>query len=59
MRSIDVDVDAITSELHTDQWQGYIRIGEQLASHKTVNHKEGEYVGSEGQTSNHAEGYFS
>jgi transposase-like protein len=58
-RVITENVDAITSELHTDQWRGYIRIGEQFASHKTVNHADGEYVGDEGQTTNHAEGYFS
>jgi hypothetical protein len=58
-RVIRENVDAITSQLHTDQWKGYLRIGEQFAAHKTVNHAEDEYVGPEGQTTNQAEGYFS
>jgi transposase-like protein len=53
------NVDAITSELHTDQWRGYIAIGREFGSHETVNHADGEYVGENGQTTNHAEGYFS
>lgn len=53
------NVDAITSELHTDQWGGYLGIGQQFTAHRTVNHAEGEYVGTEGQTTNRVEGYFS
>lgn len=53
------NVDTITSELHTDQWKGYLRVGQQFADHKTVNHAEGEYVGEDGQSTNRLEGYFS
>jgi hypothetical protein len=52
------NVDAITSELHTDQWKGYIGIGTEMLNHETVNHKEGEYVRGK-VTTNRAEGYFS
>jgi transposase-like protein len=58
-RVILKNVETINSELHTDQWQGYIGIGHEFAAHKSVSHADGEYVGPEGETSNHAEGYFS
>jgi transposase-like protein len=59
LRRVILDnVDTITSELHTDQWGGYIGIGIEMKRHESVNHAAGEYVRGT-VTTNHAEGYFS
>lgn len=49
------------SELHTDESRLYIETGKEFADHKTVNHgwnQRGEYVGKDGQTTNHVENFF-
>jgi transposase-like protein len=49
------------SELHTDESNLYIKVGREFASHKTVEHKRPtgqEYVGPDGQTTNHVENFF-
>ncbi|MES2751066.1 MAG: IS1595 family transposase [Pseudomonadota bacterium] len=49
------------SELHTDESKLYVKVGEEFASHKTVNHGwngRGFYVGKDGQTTNNAENFF-
>jgi transposase-like protein len=51
--------DMANSELQTDEWSGYIQLGTEFASHATVNHRSGEYVGRNGVTTNMVEGYFS
>lgn len=50
-----------SSELHTDQSPLYTAVGREFAGHKTVNHGwngRGEYVGKDGQTTNHVENFF-
>jgi transposase-like protein len=47
------------SELHTDESRLYVKVGEEFAAHKTVNHTAGEYVGPSGQSTNKVENYFS
>jgi len=47
------------TELHTDESRLYVRVGEEYAKHRTVIHARGQYVGFQGQTTNHVEGYFS
>lgn len=49
------------SDLHTDQSRIYDQVGQEFASHKTVNHSwngRGEWVGKDGQTTNAAENFF-
>jgi len=46
------------SDLVTDEHGGYLHLGREFLSHKTVNHGKGEYV-RRGVTSNQAENYFS
>jgi transposase-like protein len=46
------------STLHTDSAHAYVQIGHLFASHKTVNHAQGEYV-RDGVSTNRAEGFFS
>lgn len=49
------------SELHTDESRLYIEVGKEFAAHKTVQHGwngQGEYVGSDGQTTNNVENFF-
>ena len=49
------------SELHTDESRLYVKVGEEFAAHKTVNHGwngHGTYVGKDGQTTNNAENFF-
>lgn len=48
-----------SSELHTDEAHIYKTVGKEFAAHKHVTHSKDEYVGSEGQTTNHVENYFS
>jgi transposase-like protein len=57
-RVILKNVDTITSQLHTDQWKGYLAIGQEFGNHESVNHAAGEYVRGDVST-NRAEGYFS
>ena len=52
-------VDMANSTLWTDEGKYYLPIGQEFASHATVNHAQNEYVGSLGQTTNHLENYFS
>ena len=47
------------SELHTDESRLYVRVGEEFAAHRTVNHSANEYVGPQGQSTNKVENYFS
>ena len=47
------------SALHTDESRIYVKVGDEFASHQTVNHSAGEYVGPDGQTTNAVENYFS
>jgi transposase-like protein len=51
-----------TSELHTDESSLYTTLGKEFAAHKTVQHgwgrSRGEYVGSDGQTTNNVENFF-
>lgn len=47
------------SELHTDESRLYIKVGEEYAAHRTVNHSANEYVGPAGQSTNKVENYFS
>lgn len=47
------------SELHTDESRLYVKVGEEYAAHKTVNHSANEYVGPAGQSTNKVENYFS
>lgn len=46
------------SELHTDEHRGYQPIGRDFDAHKTVKHKDREYV-RDGAGTNQIEGYFS
>lgn len=49
------------SELHTDESNLYWEVGGEFAAHKTVKHgtnQRGEWVGSDGQTTNAAENFF-
>lgn len=47
------------SELHTDESRLYVKVGEEFAAHRTVNHSANEYVGPAGQSTNKVENYFS
>ncbi len=47
-----------SAHLKTDSWQLYKKIGQNYASHETVNHRKREYVRGETHT-NTIEGYFS
>lgn len=51
-------VDMAGSVLWTDEGGWYFKIGQEFAAHQSVNHNAEEYVGSLGQTTNRAEGYF-
>ena len=57
--AIEAQVDLPATDLQTDHHQPYIPIGWKAASHGRVNHAMSEYVGPGGETTNHAEGYFS
>jgi transposase-like protein len=49
------------TELHTDESRLYTETGKEFADHKTVTHswnQRGEYVGKDGQTTNHVENFF-
>jgi transposase-like protein len=50
------------SELHTDESTLYPAVGREFADHKTVNHGNHstghQYVGKDGQTTNHVENFF-
>ena len=52
-------VNTTGSRLHTDQHAAYRSTGCQFVSHESVNHAEDGYVGDNGQTTTHLEGYFS
>ncbi len=52
------NVDPMGSTLVTDQWKGYLPIGEHFAKHQRVNHSKGEYV-RDGFTTNPLEGFYS
>lgn len=47
-----------SSDLQTDQWNGYNELGREFRSHESVNHSWGEYVRGEVST-NRLENYFS
>lgn len=52
-------VNMASSELWTDSANVYIAIGQEFASHQTVDHHAGQYVNRKGAGTNMAEGYFS
>lgn len=54
---ISDQVDMANSELFTDSANYYVQIGQEFASHQSVNHKAGEYVRGPVST-NMAEGFF-
>jgi hypothetical protein len=51
-------VDMANSHLDTDEGTWYIQLGQEFASHTTVNHSVGQYVAKNGGGTNLAEGYF-
>jgi transposase-like protein len=57
-RVMDEELDASATHLHTDQGWHYRKLGEDFASHSTVNHNIGEYVRGDVST-NQAETFFS
>lgn len=46
------------SEVHTDEWRGYVGLGKMGYWHKTVNHVREEYVSPTGTTVNAIEGFW-
>ncbi len=56
--AITPEVDVERSELWTDEWVGYGRVGKTFNAHRTVNHSSGEYK-RDGATTNIVEGFFS
>ena len=56
-RALQEQVDP-SATLHTDSAAAYVRFGEEVAAHETVNHLAGEYVRA-GVSTNKAENYFS
>lgn len=56
-RALQAQVDP-SATLHTDSAAAYVRFGEEIAAHETVNHLAGEYVRA-GVSTNKAENYFS
>jgi transposase-like protein len=52
------NVDRATA-LHTDESRLYDKTGEEFAAHKTIIHARNQYVGPDGETTNHVENYFS
>ncbi len=61
VRNILVTNASRDSELHTDESRLYVQTGKEFADHKTVHHGwngRGEYVGKDGQTTNHVENFF-
>ena len=52
------NVDPDGSTLVTDQWRGYLPVGQFFSKHETVDHSEGEYVRA-GYTTNPLESFFS
>ena len=52
------NVDRSTA-LHTDESRLYVKTGEEFAAHKTIIHARNQYVGPDGETTNHVENYFS
>jgi transposase-like protein len=58
LRPIIVQVASRKSHFMTDEGQWYVRVGEEFASHHTVNHWQDEYVRGDAYT-NTVEGFFS
>jgi hypothetical protein len=58
LRPIIVKIASRKSRFMTDEGQWYVRVGEEFASHHTVNHWQKEYVRGDAYT-NTAENYFS
>jgi transposase-like protein len=58
LRPIIVKVASRKSRFMTDEGQWYVRVGDEFASHHTVNHWQNEYVRGDAYT-NTAEGFFS
>lgn len=56
---MDDHVDMANTDLETDEGGGYKHMARDLRSHRTVTHKEHEWIGSHGQSTNPAESYFS
>ena len=52
------NVDRATA-LHTDESRLYVKTDEEFAAHKTIIHARNQYVGPDGETTNHVENYFS
>jgi len=52
------NVDRATA-LHTDESRLYPKVGKEFAAHKTIIHARNQYVGPDGETTNHVENYFS
>jgi transposase-like protein len=57
-RVIEEQVDMPGSSLWTDELQAYKPLGKDFKEHLTVNHFRGKYVGSRGESTNLAEGFF-
>src|SRR5574340_1147864 len=57
-RFIITNADPIGGVLVTDQFKGYLPIGESFAKHERVNHSEGEYV-RDGYSTNRLESFYS
>lgn len=55
---LDDWIDLPNSELHTDMWVGYRKIGRMMADHRTVNHDEW-YVAPDGTNCNRVENAWS
>lgn len=58
-KAINAQVDVANSHLWTDESKSYGQLGQQFASHETVNHSDGQYVNRKGAGTNMAEGFFS
>lgn len=53
------DYVAPSAVIDTDEHKAYPRATRGFAGHRTVRHRDDEYVGQDGATTNHAEGFFS
>jgi hypothetical protein len=58
VRSILVKNASRKSALVTDESPLYNKVGEEYGQHQTVNHARGQYVNSQGFTTNHVENFF-
>lgn len=56
---IEANVDMPVSTLHSDKLHGYIKIGERMAGHYSVDHSAGEYATDKTKGTNQVENFFS